>query len=333
MSSATVQPLNLLFTREAIAAQLHAVKARILFTPPPGASGGLYEKADGLKEAVPSLERIVVLPMDGRIAFDDETLLPSDDRDNADVADPDRIVALLPTGGTTSAPKIVPLSNRNVVSSAIGSMLAMDVRAERPQPHHTAAVSRRRRFCFTLPTFAAGATVVIPTAGGMRNPDVVANFWRIVETQRITLTGGRADRARRRRSGAARRGRRFAPSAGRDRRLGLSAGDRAALPRRLGRRRRPLSLRHDRIRRRHHPDAMGPREPLRFGRRAGRARRGRGAGEREIHLGPSPTGEILARGPQMFRGYLGAKQVGASFYEGWLRSGDLGRIGADGEAM
>ena len=28
--------------------------------------------------------------------------------------------------------------------------------------------------------------MVVPTAGGFRNPDVVANFWRIIETQRVT---------------------------------------------------------------------------------------------------------------------------------------------------
>ena len=49
MSSASIQPLNLLFTREAIAAQLNASKAKILFTPPPGSPGGLYEKSEGLQ--------------------------------------------------------------------------------------------------------------------------------------------------------------------------------------------------------------------------------------------------------------------------------------------
>jgi fatty-acyl-CoA synthase len=33
----------------------------------------------------------------------------------------------------------------------------------------------------------------------------------------------------------------------------------------------------------------------------------------------------------MFAGYFDPRQVGATFHEGWLRSGDLGRIGADGE--
>ena len=33
----------------------------------------------------------------------------------------------------------------------------------------------------------------------------------------------------------------------------------------------------------------------------------------------------------MFSGYFDPRQIGASFHEGWLRSGDLGRIGEDGE--
>ena len=88
MSSASIQPLNLLFTREAIAAQLNAAKAKILFTPPPSSPGGLYEKSEELRELAPNLERVVVLPLDGRVAFGDETLAPSDDLDNADVSTP-----------------------------------------------------------------------------------------------------------------------------------------------------------------------------------------------------------------------------------------------------
>ena len=49
--------------------------------------------------------------------------------ESAEAAEPDRVVALLPTGGTTGAPKVVPLTNRNVVSSAIASMLAGEFRA------------------------------------------------------------------------------------------------------------------------------------------------------------------------------------------------------------
>ena len=130
MVSAIVQPLNLLFTREAIAAQLDAVKAKMVFVPPPGAPGALYEKAEAAAAQVPSLERIVTLPMDGRVAFDGETLTPAPLPSNPETASHDALAALLPTGGTTGVPKIVPLTHRNIVASATASMLAADGRPD-----------------------------------------------------------------------------------------------------------------------------------------------------------------------------------------------------------
>src|SRR5271170_1444583 len=194
MSSAAVQPLNLLFTREAIAAQVGAVGAKILFVPPPGAPGGLFEKVEGLRALAPRLERIVALPLDGSVAFDGEEIAPDDGAneplEGAElVTDPDRVVALLPTGGTTGAPKVVPLTNRNVVSSAIASMLAGEFCAVDRIMVALPLFHVGGSFCASLAGLGAGATLVIPTAGGFRNPEVVANFWRIAETQRLTVGG------------------------------------------------------------------------------------------------------------------------------------------------
>ena len=194
MSSAAVQPLNLLFTREAIAAQVAAVGAKILFAPPPGAPGGLFEKVEGLRALAPRLERIVVLPLDGTVAFNGEEIVPDGDANERAGkaqrrAEPDRVVALLPTGGTTGAPKVVPLTNRNVVSSAIASMLAGEFRAVDRIMVALPLFHVGGSFCASLAGLGAGATLVIPTAGGFRNPEVVANFWRIVEAQRLTVGG------------------------------------------------------------------------------------------------------------------------------------------------
>jgi fatty-acyl-CoA synthase len=331
MSSASIQPLNLLFTREAIAAQLNAAKAKILFTPPPGAPGGLYEKSEGLRELAPSLERVVVLPLDGRVAFGDETLAPSDDLDNADVSDPGRIVALLPTGGTTGAPKVVPLSNRNVVSSAIGSMLAIDLNAgdriliALPMFHVGGA------FCTSLPALGSGATMIVPTAGGFRNPDVVTNFWRVIESQRVTHgalvpTGLGAVAA--------------VPSDGADlSSLRFFGTGGSVCPPEIERR-FLVTWPGDCVRQVYGMTEFAgafAQTPWDHEQRAGSGGIAVALAELavladgEIHRGPSPPGEILARGPQAFSGYLDPRQIGASFHEGWLRSGDLGRIGEDGE--
>ena len=332
MAAAALQPLNLLFTREAIAAQVSAVKAKMLLVPPPGVPGGLYEKVEGLQKLAPSLERIVTLPLDGTVAFDGEPLLPEAAANESDTADPDRIVALLPTGGTTGAPKVVPLSNRNVVSSAIGSMLAFDLQpGERflialPLFHVGGA------FCTSLAGLGAGATLIIPTAGGFRNPDVVAKFWRIVEAQRITHcalvpTGLAAAAAvpvnwtdisslRLFATGAS-----VCPPEIERRFLAAWPGD--CVRQLYGMTEFAGAITQTPHDREQHfgsggiPVALAEIAVLANG---------------QIHRGPStPSGEIVGRGPQTFSGYFDPRQVGATFHEGWLRTGDLGRIGADGE--
>ena len=335
MSSAAVQPLNLLFTREAIAAQVAAVGAKILFAPPPGAPGGLFEKVEGLRALAPRLERIVVLPLDGTVAFDGEEIVPDGAanarRESAEAAEPDRVVALLPTGGTTGAPKVVPLTNRNVVSSAIASMLAGEFRAVDRIMVALPLFHVGGSFCASLAGLGAGATLVIPTAGGFRNPEVVANFWRIVEAQRLTVCGLVPTGL-----GAAA----AVPTAGADiSRLRLFQTGASVCPPEIERRflstwpgdcvRQIYGMTEfagaitqtpwDREQRRGSvggPVALAEVAVLADG---------------QIHRGASPSGEILARGPQMFSGYFDPKQIGATFHEGWLRSGDLGRIGEDGE--
>ena len=331
MSSAIVQPLNLLFSRDAIAAQLNAVKAKIVFAPPPGAPGGLYEKVEGMGTSAPSVGRIVALPMDGRVAFDAETIAPADLPSNPETARPDAVAALLPTGGTTGAPKVVPLTHRNIVASAAASMLAFDLRSEDRIVIALPLFHVGGAFCSSLPALGVGATMILPTATGFRNPDVVVNFWRIVERNRATIgalvptaLGAAAD----------------APAAGRDlSRLRFFATGASVCPPEIEKRFLRVwpgdcvrqvygmtefagAITQTPWNREQRPGSVGL--PVALAEVAVLA-------DGKIHRGPSPTGEILGRGPQMFGGYFDPRQVGASFIEGWLRSGDLGRIGEDGE--
>jgi fatty-acyl-CoA synthase len=331
MISAVVQPLNLLFTREAIAAQLSAAKAKIVFAPPPGAPGGLYEKVEGLGGLAPTLERIIALPMDGNVAFDRETLTPATLPSNPETGSPDAPAALLPTGGTTGVPKIVPLTHRNIVASATATMLAFDVRSEDRFVIALPLFHVGGAFCSSLPALGVGATMVLPTAASFRNPDVVANFWRIVEGQRVTL-GGLVPTG----LGAAAE----APLQGCDlSRLRLFATGASVCPPEIEKRFLRVwpgdcvrqiygmtefagAVTHTPWNREQRPGSVGL--PVALAEVAVLA-------DGKIHRGPSPTGEILARGPQMFKGYADPRQLGATFHEGWLRSGDLGRIGDDGE--
>jgi fatty-acyl-CoA synthase len=332
MSSAAVLPINLLFSREAIIALINTVGAKILFTPPSGAPGGLFEKVEGLQALAPTLKRIVALPLDGRVAFDGETIVPIADAGHEAAPSPDKTAALLPTGGTTGAPKIVPLSHRNIVSSSIGAMLAAGVS---PTDRFLVALPMFHvggAFCTSLPALGAGGAIVIPTAAGFRNPEVVANHWRIIAEQGVTLGGGVPTMI----AAAA-----DAPVDGADlSRLRLCIVGGSICPPEIEKRFLTLwpsdCLRqiygmtefagsitqtpHDRAQEPGSasvPTALAELAVL--------------VGD-EVHLGPStPTGEIIVRGPQMFAGYLGRAPEAQPFYKGWLRSGDLGRIGAHGE--
>jgi fatty-acyl-CoA synthase len=331
MSAAKAQPLNLLFSRQAILAQINASQAKILFAPPPGAPGGLFEKVVGLEAEAPSLERIVALPLDGRLAFDDEALSPVDSQGQDEVADIDSVCALLSTGGTTGTPKIVPLTHRNVLASAIGTMLFADLR---PSDRNLIALPLFHvggAFCGSLATLGAGATIVIPTVGGIRNPEVVANYWRIVERHRITigalvptglgavaatpLAGADISSLRTFLTGAS-----LCPPEIERRFLDVWKGD--CVRQLYGMTEFAGAASQTPLDRAQPPSAVGI--PLPLAELAVLA-------DGEIHVRDTPSGEILMRGPQMFGGYLDPRQIGATFYEGWLRSGDLGRIGADGE--
>lgn len=332
MSCATVLPINLLFSREAIVALVNATEVKILFTPPASAPGGLYEKVEGLDALAHSLKRIVTLPLDGRVAFDRETISPIACSDNEVSPSPDKIAALLPTGGTTGEPKIVPLTHRNIVSSSIGAMLAAGLG---PTDRFLIALPIFHvggAFCTSLPTLGAGGSIVIPTASGFRSPEVVANHWRIIADHGVTLAGGvptmiaaaadvPVDGADLTRLRLCIVGGSICPPEIEKRFLGVWQSD--CLRQIYGMTEFGGSITqtpYDRVQ-----------EPLSAGLPVALAEIVVLAGG-EVHLGSStPTGEILVRGPQMFAGYLDRSPDSQPFYQGWLRSGDLGRIGLHGE--
>jgi fatty-acyl-CoA synthase len=331
------EPLNLLFTREAIAAQLNAVQAKLLLAPPPGMPGGLYEKIEGLQNDVPSLQRIVIAPLDGTIAFDGEGLTPDpawrDDYGQCrDTSEADRVAVMLPTGGTTGHPKVARLTNRAMVASCVASRMALDYRkGERcmiPLPlFHVGGL-----FVGVGACLSAGATFFIPGPAGARDPAFVTHFWKIVEQHRVTHGGGvpttlgaladvpvgDCDTSSLR---VAATGASICPPEIERRFLARWGG--ACVQQVYGMTELAGAITHDVFGVKPRAEAVGIRNPM-----VELAILADG----KFYAGPwpSPVGELLTRGPQVFPGYVDKRQTEDAFHEGWLRTGDICRIDADG---
>lgn len=331
------EPLNLLLTRDAIAAQLNAVKAKLLITPPPGIPGGLYEKMKDLQKDVPCLKRIVIAPLDGSIAFDGQTLRPDfswcDDYGKCgDALELDRIAVMLPTGGTTAHPKVARLTNRAMVASCVASRIALDYR-------------KGDRCLATLPLFhvgglfvgigaglSASTTIIIPGPSGARDPAFVANFWSIVETHRVTHGGnvpttlgtladipvGERDISSLRVTST---GATICPPEIERRYLAQWGGP--CLQQVYGMTELAGAITHDVAGVKPRAGAVGTKNPMvELAILAG--------GSIYTRPWPSPVGELLTKGPQVFPGYVDKQQTEDAFHEGWLRTGDICRIDADG---
>jgi fatty-acyl-CoA synthase len=330
-------PLNLLFTREAIVAQLNASRAKILVVPPPGMPGGLFEKVEGIRSEVPALDHVIVAPIDGRVMFDGETLAPDPawrdafDGSRATTAEAERVAVMLPTGGTTGHPKVARLMNRNCVASSVASRQAFDYR-------------RSDRMMAALPLFhvgglfvavgaglSAGSTVLIPSPASARDPGFVANFWKMIARFKLTHAGnvpttlgavsatpvGDADISTLR---VMPTGAQICPPEIERRFLEVWGGD--SLKQCYGMTELAGGIAQDFHDRPVKAGHVGTRNPL-----VELAVLAGGALHTQL---PTPTGELITRGPQVFAGYIDAKQTKDAFHEGWLRTGDLCRIDADG---
>lgn len=185
-------PINFLLEPGHIVTLLRQARARVVCVPDPDIFPGVWEKVAALRAALPDLAvmRVGGPPARGDIdAPHYETL--RDRAPDALVFDrtiaPEEVAALMHTGGTTNAPKLARHTHRGLVATAWTNAEALhfgpaDTTLAGLPPFHVGGA-----YCGGLAPLSRGATVVMLTAAGMRNPDVVRNYWRIVARFRPTV--------------------------------------------------------------------------------------------------------------------------------------------------
>ncbi|KWT83546.1 MULTISPECIES: acyl-CoA synthetase [unclassified Variovorax] len=193
------QPLNPLLTDEKLVSLMKAGRAKVLVAWGADDDGGMWSKAMRLRGQVPTLATVLrVAPHDeapgaagalpeGVLDFAARRAMEPDDRlaSGRDIAPAD-IAAYFHTGGTTGAPKLARHSHGAQVFTAFASVKMtgqgpQDITINGYPLFHVAGVLPA-----SLASLSAGVEVIIPTTTLLRNRQVMANYWKLVEKHRPT---------------------------------------------------------------------------------------------------------------------------------------------------
>ncbi|PIT77000.1 acyl-CoA synthetase [Limnohabitans sp. G3-2] len=196
-----VQPLNPLLSEDKLLSLLRASHAKVLIAHGVDDDSRMRDKALRLQAQLPDLKTVLLVHPQGAPLAPD---LPAGTQDfqalrqqqvsdhllSGRVFQPSDIAAYFHTGGTTGAPKLARHSHGAQVFTAwanatMQGFRASDVTINGYPLFHVAGVLPG-----ALCSLAIGMHVIIPTPSLFRNREVVHNYWRLAEHHRCTLMSG-----------------------------------------------------------------------------------------------------------------------------------------------
>ena len=336
-------PINFLLEPHQIASLLREARCRVLLAPDPDLAPGLWPKVEAALRELP--EPPVVLRVGGpreRAGIGAKHFKTELDRQPGDALTfsrdfaPDEIASLFHTGGTTALPKLARHTHRGLALQSWINAEMQDLREDDVWLMGLPIFHVGGANCAGLTALSLGATCVLLTSAGYRNPAVIANLWAFAERFRASVIGMVPTSW-----GAALN----APTEGFDlSNLRVCVSGAATLPheiareaeRRLG---RPIC------------EGWGMTETHGFGAMTpalGEVKTG-AIGVRapytelivaaivdervERRLAPGEIGRVLVRGPMLFAGYENEAHNAWIAEDGgprWFDTGDLGRFDEDG---
>ncbi|MFC4272297.1 acyl-CoA synthetase [Sneathiella chungangensis] len=193
----TVNAVNPLLEPEHILGIAEAANATILIATGQALSPELWAKAAYVIDRMPNLKAVYVLG--GGAECDGKKIFPLDDmiakQDASAINGPrneqlDDVVGYYHTGGTTGVPKLAPHTNRMQLSQVASSGFGLGysskdcLLAGLPMFHISGSI------VVGLVPILNGVTLVIVSPQGFRDPLVVGSYWRLVEKYGVTVLGG-----------------------------------------------------------------------------------------------------------------------------------------------
>jgi fatty-acyl-CoA synthase len=332
MSAGIAFPVNWMMEPKQILHLLKESKTKAIITLGPTPEFKIWESIMSIASELPQ-----DIPI-WSVAAPNGSILPKSDLDTALSLQPDNwradpisgddIVAYVHSGGTTGAPKIVKLSHYGMSYRHWTMQTAMRLTIGEVSIHDTPMFHVGGLIGRVLAAFASGASMIIPSMIGARDRRYISNYWKFVEKYRISRLSAvpttLAVLCK-------------APPTGED----LSslkeyfATGSTALP---------LSVRDEfqrvsGVTENTSAIAIDPRDGapkegssgIRMPYTKVRSADMDGAGKTLRICGPDEIGMLQVSGPGVTPGYVNsAHERGARTEDGWIISGDLGRIDADG---
>jgi fatty-acyl-CoA synthase len=184
-------PINHALSDDHLAALLNAAEANLAVTLVPGhAAGEIGARVLKLRSSCPALRAVLTVggARDGSLDFDAERALHAGHALAFEPPSaPQRIAALFHTGGTTGLPKLAQHTHANQLHAAWGAARLYDA-SERdvivngfPLFHVAGA------FVYGLSMLLSGAEVLLPPPAGWRDADFVARAWSLVRERGVTM--------------------------------------------------------------------------------------------------------------------------------------------------
>jgi fatty-acyl-CoA synthase len=189
-------PINPMLAPEHVVELLRAANARIAIVL--GANGDLdiWSKLVPTLRAAGFISHVLDCDSDRPTPGSDgrfEDLMAGENAEALDFAiegDDDAVAAFFHTGGTTGAPKLALHTRRNQAFVGRSAALMYDLAADDILINGFPLFHVAGAFVYGLSVFAAGASIVIPTRLGMRNRGFVERVWHEVARYGVTVIGG-----------------------------------------------------------------------------------------------------------------------------------------------
>jgi fatty-acyl-CoA synthase len=173
-------PINFMLQPDHVAALLEASGAKVVVALGPNAELDVWSAV----QKVPGLASRTVLAIGS--SFEQALAQESDVLGFDPQLGPERVAALFHTGGTTGAPKLVQHTHGNEAHTGWFAHRFYGFDEHTVEVNGFPLFHVAGAFVYGLALLAIGGTQVLPTVSGMRNAAFMRNYWKFCERERVT---------------------------------------------------------------------------------------------------------------------------------------------------